>query len=114
MAKKRISNFTLISLAIIASLVIIIIASIVKISVNQNNKLLYSMHSTIEYYAKRCYLEENCKDEVTLKDLYDKNYLTEMVNPVTKEILDENLKINYFNNQVIINWEEKIPKPTED
>ena len=93
MKSKRISNFTLISMAIITAILIVIIATIIKIRVNQNEKLLYAMESKIGYYAKRCYLENNCQDEITLKDLYEKKYLTEIVNPVTKEILDENIKI---------------------
>lgn len=107
MKSKRISNFTLISMAIITAILIVIIATIIKIRVNQNEKLLYAMESKIGYYAKRCYLENNCQDEIILKDLYEKKYLTEIVNPVTKEILDENIKIKYFNNQIIINWEDQ-------
>ena len=109
MEKKKVSNFTLISFAIILSVGIIIMASIIKIRDKKNKNLLYAMESKIEYYAKRCYLENNCQNEITLKDLYDKNYLTVIVNPVTKEILDENTKINYFNNQIVISWSESNP-----
>lgn len=106
MKTKRISNFSLISIAIVASFFIIIITTITKIRDNQNDKLLYAMESKIKYYAKRCYLENNCDGEITLKELYDKKYLKEeIVNPVTKEILDGNIKINYFNNEVILNLE---------
>lgn len=106
MKTKRISNFSLISIAIVASFFIIIITTITKIRDNQNDKLLYAMESKIKYYAKRCYLENNCDGEITLKELYNKKYLKEeIVNPVTKEILDGNIKINYFNNEVILNLE---------
>lgn len=103
MKTNRISNFSLISIAIVISMLLIIIATIIKIRDNQNDKLLYAMESKIEYYAKRCYLENNCEGEITLKDLYEKSYLTEeIVNPVTKEILSNDIKITYFNNEIII------------
>lgn len=103
MKTKRISNFSLISIAIVASMLIIIIATLIKIRDNQNTKSIYAMESKIKYYAKRCYLENNCQGEITLKDLQDKGYLeSEIVNPVTKEILDENTKITYFNNEITL------------
>ncbi len=106
MKTKRISNFSLISIAIVASMFIVIITTIIKIRDNQNDKLLYAMESKIKYYAKRCYLENNCEGEISLKELYDKKYINEeIVNPVTKEILDGNIKISYFNNEIILNLE---------
>jgi len=105
MEKKRITNFEILSIAIIISLVIIIIGSINKILNNHNEKALYAMKSKVEYYAKRCYLENNCKDTITLKELYEKKYITEeVVNPITKEIISEDLEINYENDSIIINW----------
>lgn len=103
--KNKISNFSLFSVAIIISGLIVIVSSVLKISEKHNERLLYAMHSKVEYKAKRCYLENNCAGEITLKNLYERNYLTEVVNPVTKEILDGSLTINYIDNKVIINWE---------
>ena len=94
---KKISNFTILTLTIFGLGIVVIIASIVKISDNHNHLLMYSMQSQVEYYAKRCYLENNCVGEVTLKDLYDRNYIKEeVVDPVSKEILDDNIKINFI------------------
>lgn len=105
MKTKRISNFSLISISIIATIFIIIIASIIKIRDNQNHNLIYAMESKIKYYAKRCYLEEKCEGAVTLSDLHEKNYLEEeIINPVTKEIINKNTEITYFNNEITINW----------
>ncbi len=102
---KKISNFTILSLTIIILLGVIIVASIVKISDNHRDKLLYSMQTEIEYYAKRCYLENNCEGVITLKQLYEKKYITDVVvNPVTKEIVDENLKIEYVDEEIVIDW----------
>ncbi len=104
---KKISNFTILGLTILVLGIVIIIASIVKISDNHNHLLMHSMQSQVEYYAKRCYVENNCEGEITLKDLYARNYIeNEVVDPVTKEILDENLKINFKDKKVIINWND--------
>lgn len=110
MKTKRISNFSLLSITIVVTCLIIIIASLVKIRNNQNEKLIYAMESKIKYYAKRCYLEEKCSGDITLKDLYEKEYLSDnIVNPVTKEIIDENTLIKFQDNQIILNIDEKKP-----
>lgn len=104
---KKVSNFTILALTVLSLGIVIIIASIVKISDNHNHLLMYSMQSQVEYYAKRCYLENNCTGEIILKDLYDRNYLKEeVVDPVSKEILDENMKINYIDKKIVINWND--------
>ena len=102
---SKISNFSLISLAISISVLIIIIASIAYISDKHRERLIYAMESKIEYFAKRCYLENNCTGEITLNDLYEKKYLEEVVNPVTKEILDKDMKINYVDDEIKIEWQ---------
>ena len=102
---KKVSNFTILSITIIVLIIVVIVASIVKISDNHNKLLMRSMQSQVEYYAKRCYVENNCEGQTTLKDLYEKHYLdTEVVDPVTKEILDENIRINYIDKNIIIDW----------
>lgn len=105
MEKKR-TNLAILGITIISLVVTIIIASIVKISDNHNHLLTYSMQSQVEYYAKRCYVENNCVGEVTLKDLYTRNYINgEVVDPVSKEILNENIKINYIDKKIVIDWD---------
>lgn len=100
----KISNFSIFLTTI--TLLIVFVTTVTTIELNQRHedKLIYSMESKIKYYAKRCYLENNCKDIVTLKDLYDRKYLTQVVHPVTKEIVDETTTISYANNEIIINW----------
>ncbi len=105
MEKKKISNYLIFicTLAIIA--VFIITKTVVVINERHEEKSLYSMHTKVEYYAKKCYLENACEGSITLQTLYDKEYLKdEIVNPITKEIVDHNLKIYYDNEKVVINW----------
>lgn len=101
----RISNFTIFSLTVCALVILIITYTTSKINNDHEQKLIYSMESKIEYYAKRCYLEGNCKKEMTLQELYDKKYLKEIVDPVTKEVIDSNLVLTYNEEtkQVVIN-----------
>ena len=101
---KKIRNFTIISYTICSLVILVVIASIIKISDNHTEKLIYATHSKVEYYAKRCYLENKCEGEITLKHLYDLGYLDVVVHPKTKEIIDENTKINYNNGQIEVNW----------
>lgn len=101
---EKLSNYTILITTIFILIVIIIVASIIKINNNYDEKLLYAMKTKVEYYAERCYLEKNCSGEITLSTLYDRDYLEEIVNPVTKEIIDYNTVINYNNGVIIINW----------
>lgn len=58
-----------------------------------NNKILEA--------AKNCYLEEKCKDNITLKDLYDKGYLEKQIDPGTKQDYDVNVCIKWDNKKAV-------------
>ena len=100
----KISRFMIFLITICVLTVVIITESTIKINERHEEKLIYAMESKISYYAKRCYLENKCKDVVTLKKLYDLGYLTEIVHPVSKEIIDETTTLEYKDNKIIINW----------
>ena len=105
MERKKISNFTILIIALAISAVMIISKTVLIINEKHEERLLYSMHSQVEYYAKRCYLEEKCSGDTTLNTLYENNYIkSEVVNPITKEVLDKNLVIKYIDNEIVINW----------
>ncbi len=102
--KNKISSFSIVASSLVITISIISVASVLKINNKHNERLLYAMQSKVEYKAKRCYLENNCSGAITLNDLYARNYLTEVVNPVTKEIIDSSLAINYVDDKIVINW----------
>ena len=105
MEKKRISNTFIIVITFLIITTFIITKTIILINENHENKQIYAMKSKVEYYAKRCYLEEKCSGEITLQTLYDNKYITsEVVNPITKEVIDSNLSIKYEDGKVVINW----------
>ncbi|MDD2505114.1 MAG: hypothetical protein PHF21_02440 [Bacilli bacterium] len=63
-------------------------------------RLYHVLHSKIKETAKECYLEKKCDKTIILQDLYDKEYLEELFDPVTKEKLDPNLCLEYKNEEV--------------
>lgn len=100
----KISNFTIFFVTTCLLIIVIITATTISITDSHDERLMHAMESKVEYYAKRCYLENNCSGVIMLKDLYDKEYLSEIINPVTKEIIDYNTTIEYKNDIIIINW----------
>ena len=105
MERKKISNFTIISFAVVIAVVMIISRTVMIINDKHDDKLIYSMHTQVEYYAKRCYLEGKCEGVITLNTLYENKYIAnEVVNPITKEVLDKNMEIKYEDEKIVINW----------
>jgi len=105
MEKKRLSNYFLLVSTIIIVLVILITKTVVIMSQRHEDKAMYSMRTKIEYNAKRCYLEEKCTDTITLQKLYDEGYINEeVINPITKEVINHDLEIKYDNDRIVINW----------
>ena len=105
MEKKKFSVIWYFIVTFIIIIVIVLTKTVVVMKEQHEERALYSMHSTVEYYAKRCYLEEKCNGTVTLQTLYDNDYIkTEVVNPVTKEVINHDLEIKYENESIVINW----------
>lgn len=100
----KMSRFMMIFSTICVLIIIVISVTTMRITDEHEKKLIYAMQSKVEYYAKRCFLEEKCTGEVTLGKLYELGYLNEVSHPVTKEIIDENLPIRFESNKVIIDW----------
>lgn len=87
------------TIAVIAGM--IIIPTIYKIHTNHNEKLLLVVENEFHYYAKQCYLKDECESIVTLKELYDLGYLEEkLTNPINKKYYDEASSINLDTKEV--------------
>jgi hypothetical protein len=105
MVQKKTSNLFIIGITLIIIAVVITTKTVMVLNERHEDRLLYSMHSKVEYYAKRCYLDDVCKDTITLQTLYDNNYLKdEIVNPINKEVISHNLEIKYIEDKIVINW----------
>ena len=101
----KVSNYTIFVVTLTILIVVVITATTINLTENHEDKQIYAMQSKVEYYAKRCYLEGKCSGEVSLNKLYELKYINDqVVNPVTKEVIDSNLKINFVDNKVVINW----------
>ena len=90
--------------SIIYLLLIIIVSSLTvyKIIKNHQEKLYNVLYSEIEYKARKCYLDKMCEKTITLPELYDKNYLEIIYDPISKEEIKRDLKISIEDNKVII------------
>ena len=91
MEKEKVSIWYL----VLALLIVLIIIGAKKSLDNHHEKEYLVVHSRILESAKKCYLDEKCEGEITLKDLYDKGYLEVQVDPATKENMNEELCIKY-------------------
>ena len=85
------------------AIVLIIFLTIYKVTKNREQKLYNVLYSKIEYKANKCFLDKICSSPMTLNDLYEKTDLEELYDPITKELLDKNITIEYKDNKVIIN-----------
>ncbi len=101
---KRISNFTIIFVTIFILIGIVAAVTTIRINAEHEEKLVYAMQSKVEYYAKRCFLENRCADEVTINMLYENGYMEELYHPVTKEAIDPDIKIRYVDGKINVDW----------
>lgn len=80
------TNKITIIFSIIAILLIISIPTIYNVITNHHNNLYRVVEEKIINSAKKCYYEEKCTNQkITLKELYEFNYLDKVSDPITKE-----------------------------
>lgn len=61
-----------------------------EINKSHKEKLFNAMNKQVEEAALKCYNEENClNDKIYLEELYEKDYLKEIINPLNNEYLDK-------------------------
>ena len=91
---KNMNRKYIILIIVVIIFMIVAVPTSYKIIKNYNSKSYLVVEKKIIEAAEKCFNEEKCSgEEITLKDLYDNKYLDKMVNPVTKKIYNENLKI---------------------
>ena len=96
MSNKKVIILTI---AVIAGM--IVIPTIYKIHENHNDKLIQVVEKEFSYYAKKCFLNDECSKIVTLKNLYDSGYINERLsNPITKKYYDDASFINLDTNEI--------------
>ncbi len=80
---------------IVAFIVIILLLSAEKNLNNHYKKEYLVIDNKIKEAAKECYNDGKCNDNITLKDLYDKEYLDILFDPKSKEKIDDSRCITY-------------------
>ncbi len=84
--------------SIITIILLISIPTVYKVIKNHNDHLYKATYDKILNSAKNCFYDQNCPEEIiTLKTLYEKNYLKPVSNPITKEYYNENSYVKRVN-----------------
>lgn len=96
MEKSKIS----IIVTVTATIILLIGIAAYKAEAKHRDRLYYAVHQKIKETAKDCYLKKICNDRIILKDLYEKMNLATMIDPITKEEMDENLCLEYLDEVV--------------
>lgn len=86
---------------IIALGTIVLFMSAYKAEKIHEEKLMLVINNKIKEAAKECYLKKECVNNIKLQDLYDKKYIEEVINPVSKEVMDSKLCLEYKNEKII-------------
>lgn len=85
------TNKIVVYITIIAILIIVGVPTFYKVVKDNHEKLYIVTNKLVIESAERCYYEEKCENEkVTLKELYEKEYIKkEVIDPVSKIVYDE-------------------------
>lgn len=84
---------------IIVSVTLLLISAY-KAEKKHEEKLMLVINNKIKEAAKECYLKKECTEKITLQNLYDKKYLEELINPITKEVMDKDICIEYLDEKI--------------
>lgn len=78
---------------LILTILLIIIFTIYKLNKRHENKLYDVLYLEIKDKANKCFLDKKCESNITLKELYEKEYLSTQYDPISKEELNSDIKI---------------------
>lgn len=94
---------------IVSFLLILVMAGLISyksytaVKQERDNKLWLVLNKKVVEKAHDCYLDKKCTNStVTLDYLIQSEYLTTVVNPVTKEVINSNSYVNLENNEFVI------------
>lgn len=101
MGEKSNKNTTLILIIVI--IVVVSLYSGYKVHMQHKDKLYNAMVSKIEEKALKCYNEDICTEKkITIKELYEKEYLETTINPLNDEYINETSYIEIINSNEAI------------
>ncbi len=80
---------------VITILLVLIIPSSYAVYTTHNERLYEVLDNKMIEEAIACYNKKECITKlITLQELYDKGYLEEQIDPISKEILNPNITID--------------------
>ncbi len=84
-------NRNIILVGSIGIILLIILATCYEINKTHKEKLFNAMNKKVTEAALKCYNEEKCLSEtIYLSELYELEYLDELINPLNNEYLEGN------------------------
>lgn len=90
-------------LLIIIAVLLITSFTAYKVITRHNQNIMLVSEKRIVEAAKRCLNEDNCEgNKITLATLYTQKYLEQEINPLTKEIYNDNSYVLVDENKFII------------
>lgn len=90
-------------LLIIIAVLLITSFTTYKVITRHNQNIMLVSEKRIVEAAKRCLNEDNCEgNKITLATLYTQKYLEQEINPLTKEIYNDNSYVLIDENKFII------------
>lgn len=98
------SSKIIIYLTLIVIILIIIVPTLIDVKEEENEHKMLVINNEIKYAATKCFREDKClTDSIYLKDLYELDYLEKIINPITKEYINENTIITKVDNDILVN-----------
>ena len=94
MEKKTNKSSKFITIIFLGIIVLVICLTVYKLNKKHEDKLYNVLYSEIKYAANQCFLKKECESSITLNELYEKKYLDIKFDPITKEELNGEIKIN--------------------
>ena len=89
--KKLEKNDILTYIAFFCLIAVITIPTVITVNREHQKRILHVTITRIKESAERCFNREECEgDRVTLRELYKKNFLEPVSNPITMEYYNEN------------------------
>ncbi len=82
---------------VLAIVVIIIVSTCIKVYDTHKRNLFRVVEQEITEAARKCILDGECEDEMTLKTLIEKKYIDKPVHPISKEFIKDDLVITCSN-----------------
>jgi hypothetical protein len=99
-------NLKLLSLVIVVLGIYLGIKGVKVYTESYNKERIDVVKKQVEYKAKKCFDKDDCTGVITIHELREKHYIYgELINPVSNEAINENIRIKLAGTNVIAEWD---------